>query len=426
MPRRISFQLEKKTLPRQRPMSTYLTRIADDIAEMKRVVALSSTGQNSVKIGFLKRWHRTFLELLKLMAKEHRSKRKVFVGIVAGAIVGTTPLFGLHLVICIMVASAFRLNKFLVYLAANISLPPFTPFLAFLSIQFAHVVMHGRPMAMDVETLHQHRFDFILFWAAGCVPVGGVIGVLIGGVTLMFMKPQVKSNSQNVENSPEFDRKFAEMTNELHRGFLTTGKISAGFARGKSAGDPVYRMVVRRAKHSNAFIDIGGGQGLLSILVASFYPHVQVTVADYDQRKLESGAKAASLLGLKNIKFISEDVFSSPKVPECDLIACIDVLHYQPIEDQKNLVSKMAKALSVGGLLVIRDMDSDRSVRTFFTVLQERFSLLFSLTIASKIVPRSGRDLFAQLEAEGFQVTTETAWGMTPFSNTLFIAQKIT
>ncbi len=406
-------------------MSTYLTRIADDIAEMKRVVALSSVGQNSVKIGFLKRWHRTFLELLKLMAKEHRSKRKVFIGIVAGAIVGTTPLFGLHLIICIMVASALRLNKFLVYLAANISLPPFTPFLAFLSIQCAHIVVHGRPMAMDVETLHQHRFDFILYWAAGCVPVGGAIGLLIGGLTLIFMKPTSESKEQKSDKNTEFDRKFSEMTKELHRGFLTTGKMAAGFAKGKSAGDPVYKMVVRRARNVNAFIDIGGGQGLLSILVASFYPKVQVTVADYDQRKLDSGAKAAVAIGLKNIKFISEDVFSCPKVPDCDLIACIDVLHYQPIEDQIQLVNKMAKALPVGGQLVIRDMDADRSVRTFFTVLQERFSLLFSLTIASKIVPRSGRELVAQLEAEGFQVTTETAWGVTPFSNTLFIAKKI-
>ena len=222
----------------------------------------------------------------------------------------------------------------------------------------------------------------------------------------------------------EFDSKFAAMTLELHRGFLTTGKMAAGFAKGKSAGDPVYKKVVRCAKNAKVFIDIGGGQGFLSILVASFYPKVDVLVADYDQRKLDAGEKAAAALGLRNINFVSEDVFSSPKVPDCDLIACIDVLHYQPLEEQRQLVSKMAKALPKGGQLVIRDMDGDRKLRTFFTVLQERFSLLFSLTIASKIIPRSGQDLVAQLESEGFQVTTETAWGVTPFSNTLFMAQK--
>ncbi len=404
-------------------MSTYLTRIADDIAEMKRVVALSSSGSGSMKIGFLKRWHRTFLQLLKMMAKEHRSRRKVFVGIVTGAIIGTTPLFGLHLIICIMAASALRLNKFLVYLAANISLPPLIPFLAFLSIQFAHTILHGRPMAMDVETLHQHRFDFILYWAAGSVPIGGAIGILIGGVTLIFMK---STTAPKTAQNSEFERKFVAMTQELHRGFLTTGKMAAGFAKGKSAGDPVYKMVVRFAKDAKVFIDIGGGQGLLSILVASFYPKVDVLVADYDQRKLDAGEKAAAALGLRNIKFISKDVFASPNVPDCDLIACIDVLHYQPLEEQRLLVSKMAKALQKGGRLVIRDMDGDRRLRTRFTVLQERLSLLFSLTIASKIIPRSGQDLVAQLEAEGFQVTTENAWGVTPFSNTLFMAQKTT
>ena len=118
-----------------------------------------------------------------------------------------------------MAASALRLNKFLVYLAANISLPPFVPFLAFLSIQFSHIILHGQPMAMDVETLHQHRFDFILYWAAGSVPIGGAIGVLIGGVTLIFMK--AKPAFETAKHS-EFERKFSDMTQELHRGFLTT------------------------------------------------------------------------------------------------------------------------------------------------------------------------------------------------------------
>jgi uncharacterized protein (DUF2062 family)/2-polyprenyl-3-methyl-5-hydroxy-6-metoxy-1,4-benzoquinol methylase len=405
-------------------MSTYLTRIADDIAEMKRVLAVSSAKASlgSSKLGFLRRWHLTCLDLLKLMAREHRSQRKVFVGIVAGAIVGTTPLFGLHLIICILVASVFRLNKFLVYLAANISIPPFIPFLAFLSIQFAHTVLHGAPMPMDVDTLHQHRFDFILYWAAGALPVGAAIGVLIGGFTLLFTKSNAEVKSAQIA---DFDSRFLKMTQELQRGFLTTGRMAAGFAKGKSAGDPVYKKVLGYAEQATSFIDIGGGQGLLSILIAGFYPHVDVTVADYDLRKLDAGAKAARALGLKNIRFVSEDVFAAEQVSKCDLIACIDVLHYQPVEDQIKLVSKMANALPIGGQLVIRDMDGDRALRTFFTVLQERMSLLFSLTIASQIVPRSGRDLVSQLEAEGFRVTTETAWGVMPFSNTLFIARKI-
>jgi len=406
-------------------MGTYLNRITTDIAEMKKVVALSASPvrQDGHHIGVLKRWHRICLELIKLMAREHRSKRKVFAAIIAGAIVGATPLFGLHLIICVMVASALRLNKFVVYLAANISLPPLIPILAFLSIQCAYTLLHGKPMAMDVDTLHQHRFDFILYWAVGSIPIGGLIGMLVGGIFLMFMKLS-GSDGEISESSCDFDRKFASMTRELYRGFLTTGKMAAGFAKGKSAADPVYKMVVRRAEGVRSFIDIGGGQGLLSILVASFYPEAEILVVDYDQRKLDAGAKAAVELGLSNIRFVAEDVFSRLEVPDCDLIACIDVLHYQSLDNQRKLVKKMAGALHPGGQLIIRDMDSDRSVRTFFTVLQERCSLLFSLTLASKIVPRSGRDLIEQLESEGFCVTKQSAWGSTPFSNTLFTARK--
>lgn len=412
-------------------MSTYLSRIADDVAEMRQAMAVRDPA--TAGVGWLVRMHRKITDLLKFMVQEHRSRSKVFGAVLAGMIIGTTPLFGLHLLICIVVAMSFRLNKFLVYLAANISVPPMIPVLAFLSIQTAYIAVHQVPMAMDYDTLYQHRFDFILYWALGAIPVGCLLGLIFGGISVLMMSQFRKGADSAIatktpgklrSSTDEFERKFKKMTADLHRAFLPTGKIAAGFARGKSAGDPVYRMVVQLAEGARHFLDIGGGQGLLSLLVAGFYPGLNADVADYDERKLKSGAQAAKVLNLKNIRFRNEDVFAGSTLPDCDLIACIDVLHYQPVEQQRALVEKMARALPAGGRLVIRDMNADHRLRTFFTVLQERFSLLFSLTIASRICPRSGRDLVAQLESHGMSVEARKAWGVTPFSNTLFVAKK--
>lgn len=413
-------------------MSTYLSRIADDVAEMRQAMSLRDPASSGV--GWLVRMHHKATDLLRFMVREHRSRSKVFGAVFAGMIIGTTPLFGLHLLICIVTAMSFRLNKFLVYLAANISIPPMIPVLAYLSIQTAYIAIHRVPMAMDYDTLYQHRFDFVLYWALGAIPVGGVLGLVFGAVSVVMMsrfkedsEPAITSKHANKPpvSEVDFEKKFKLLTEDLHRAFLPGGRMAAGFARGKSAGDPVYRMVVRLANGARHFLDIGGGQGLLSLLVAGFYPGIKADVADYDQRKLTSGADAAALLGLKNIHFRNEDVFSGPNLPDADLIACIDVLHYQPIEMQRDLVTKMAAALPSGGRLVIRDMNADHRLRTFFTVLQERGSLLFSLTIASRICPRSGCDLVAQLESYGLIVETRKAWGIMPFSNTLFIAKKI-
>lgn len=161
-----------------------MKRIAGDVRELKDSFASVDTGDRR---GFAK-WHYRFLQALKHLAKEHAQPLQVFWAIVVGTIVGTTPLLGFHLLISIVLAMVFRLNKFIVYLAANISLPPLIPVLAFLSIQTAHVIRHGNFMAMDYQTIHEHRFDFVIYWLFGAVPVGAVLGAVVGAVYLVWVK----------------------------------------------------------------------------------------------------------------------------------------------------------------------------------------------------------------------------------------------
>lgn len=397
-------------------MTAYLSRIAGDLAELRAAMATQDIGAG--RGGFL-RLHRRIVAAFDFLVREHANRRQVFTAVVVGMVIGTTPLFGLHLLICIMVALALRLNKFIVYLAANISIPPLIPLLAFLSIQCAYFLRHGSFMAMDYETLHQHRFDFVLYWAAGAVPVGSVLGLFFATLTVLAMS---RFQRKKADKTPS-DDSFKLLTRELHRAFLPSGKVAAGFAQGKSAGDPVYRMVVEDAAGARRLLDIGGGQGLLSLLVAMRHGTAAL-VADYDDRKLRAGQKAAEILGLPQVQYQHTDVFATDSVPDCDLIACLDVLHYQPVERQRELVAKMARALPAGGRLFIRDMDADFLWRTRFTMLQERFSLLFSLTVATGLYPRSGRDLVDQLRSEGLLVDVRRAWGRTPFSNTLFVARR--
>lgn len=397
-------------------MNSYFSRIAGDITELRAAFSVPDT---SGARG-LRRLHNRIMGALRHLAREHVTPSQVFLAIVVGMMVGTTPLIGLHLIICIIAAMTLRLNKFIVYLAANISIPPMIPFLAFLSIQGAYFVAHGDFMVMDYETLYHHRFSFILYWMAGALPVGALLGVVSGAIVVAVM-----SARKDGAGDPE-SLQFKKLANELHRAFLPSGKVAAGIARSKSTSDPVYRMVVEQAAGARRLLDIGGGQGLLSLLVALRH-RIPALVVDYDERKLTQGQMAASALGLaqaERISFENFDVFKQEKFPDCDLITCIDVLHYQPVEEQRVLVERIVRALPAGGRLIIRDMDADFTWRTRWTVLQERFSLLFSLTIANGVYPRSGRDLVSQLQRLGFSVAVRRAWSRTPFSNTLFVARK--
>jgi uncharacterized protein (DUF2062 family) len=60
-----------------------------------------------------------------------------------GLFMGIVPLWGLQLVTAILLAVLLRLNKPLVILAANISIPPMIPFILFASFKLGAVWMPG-------------------------------------------------------------------------------------------------------------------------------------------------------------------------------------------------------------------------------------------------------------------------------------------
>src|SRR6185369_543224 len=74
-------------------------------------------------------------ELWRVLLAEHRAPSEVAAAILVGALVGCTPLFGFHILICLALAFLLRLNKVIVYAAANLSMPPLVPLLGYASVQ---------------------------------------------------------------------------------------------------------------------------------------------------------------------------------------------------------------------------------------------------------------------------------------------------
>ena len=83
----------------------------------------------------MKRLRERLHALWRTIVHEHTEPARVAAAIVVGAIVGCTPLFGLHIVVCLALAWLFGLNKLIVYGAANLSIPPLVPLIGFVSVQ---------------------------------------------------------------------------------------------------------------------------------------------------------------------------------------------------------------------------------------------------------------------------------------------------
>jgi glycosyltransferase involved in cell wall biosynthesis len=112
------------------------------------------------------------------------STMKITFSVMLGVFMGIVPIWGYQLVTAIALAYLFRLNKLLVIVAANISLPPMIPLILYLSYFTGSLVLGGRahlmpefPITLDFvkNNLYQYVLGAILF---------AVILSLISGLVL--------------------------------------------------------------------------------------------------------------------------------------------------------------------------------------------------------------------------------------------------
>ena len=130
-----------------------------------------------------KRIHQLAGELLRA----HIAPRKVALAVLVGCIVGCTPLFGLHIFVCIALAWLFRLNQVIVYGAANLSVPPMIPLIGFFSVQLGEKILHGRWLPLTRASFagqgaHDIAKLFFVDWLVGGVAFGALVGAVAGTI----------------------------------------------------------------------------------------------------------------------------------------------------------------------------------------------------------------------------------------------------
>lgn len=214
-------------------------------------------------------------------------------------------------------------------------------------------------------------------------------------------------------------------TATLFRAFHRHSRATAYYSRAKGRADPIYLEALVHLRPDATVLDVGGGQGILSLLHALVHGGGQRrTVIDWDGRKLELGRRVAEDLDLP-LAWIEGDVREAD-LPEHDAIACVDVLHYAPRAEQDLLLIRLADRLAAGGTLLIRDVDGGLGWRSRMTWLQEKFSLFFQISLATELHMRPAGEIADVLTGQGLEVSIQPAWGRTPFANVLILAHRAT
>jgi hypothetical protein len=77
-----------------------------------------------------------------------------------------------------------------------------------------------------------------------------------------------------------------------------------------------------------------------------------------------------------------------------------------------------------GGRLLVREADTERGLRSFATLLEEKVFTALRFNHGERVKLRPAREIVALLEGRGLACEVRPAWGKTPFSNVLVIGTR--
>ncbi len=128
--------------------------------------------------------------LMEQLLNFNQSGRLKSISIGLGVFMGIMPVWGFQLWIGLFFAAIFRLNKLLVIIASNISIPPMIPFIVFLSYKCGGFWMGNKNAdiafipGMSLSSVSQHLQQYI----CGSITLAVVAGISTGLLTFISLK----------------------------------------------------------------------------------------------------------------------------------------------------------------------------------------------------------------------------------------------
>lgn len=135
------------------------------------------------------------------------SNRKMAIAIGFGIFMGIFPVWGFQMLIAVFLASIFRLNKVIVLVAANISIPPVIPILLYMSFVTGGLLLNQSSQfdfnpQFDFENIKNDLFQYYI----GAIVFSVLAGLLSGIVSyflLIAFRKEVNTESPSGKASKE-------------------------------------------------------------------------------------------------------------------------------------------------------------------------------------------------------------------------------
>ena len=255
----------------------------------------------------MKRLRQQLRQLLSHLLHEHTAPSRLAAAVLVGCVVGCTPLFGLHIVLCVALAWLFRLNKLVVYGAANLSIPPLVPFIGFASVQLGERLRHHQWLNISRDDFRLARLratttTFVPDWLVGGVALGIAIG-LVAGAAVWLVVAQRRRRQRRRDPVAAAIALARRRYDGLHPRFKW-------YARMKYVMDPCYRAIVAEVPPGAFAVDLGSGLGMLPVLLGVMGEGRRALGVEWDEAKVACGRHAQR--DLPGVEVVAGDARSSP------------------------------------------------------------------------------------------------------------------
>lgn len=159
----------------------------------------------------------------------------------------------------------------------------------------------------------------------------------------------------------------------LASAYIYKGPVTEWYVRVKMKMEKNYAFFDSMLPDSGQITDIGCGMGQMDFMLSMYKSGRRILGIDYDDEKITVAQHCWLNKCLGGLSFRCYDA-SKAELPESDAFIISDMMHYLSAEKQLELIQRCASKLKSGGLILVRDSDSENAEGQKITALSEVFS----------------------------------------------------
>jgi len=167
-------------------------------------------------------------------------------------------------------------------------------------------------------------------------------------------------------------------------------------------------------------LDVGCGFGLFSLYYASTRRGLHIDGFDLNGSRIALAQRAAERLNVRNVRYEVRDARSvETRIDGYAAAYMLDIIHHIPFEAAEPLLRRVAASLRVGGVLLVKDVDTRPAYKRLFTR-----ALDWVIDPAAPVRYWKASEMQALLEKVGFCVRRHQMKDLLPYPHVLYICLK--